>query len=437
MKKFDIALVCTALAVLVMAFFLYPSKKINFRRTTLVFSQWLTDDMEREFLDKIIEEFEKSRPGVSIVLENKSYGNLEKDCAGYLDIVRNDRSDRKENKKNTHKFPDIVTVDPLWFDDSEKRILFADQNGGETREGTTRNEVYTIPLYSYFNTLFYNIKILEDAGFDRPPSTRGEFTEVCRKLKEENIYGLSVSGNFFTDVFPWIWSESGSRTLQTISGEKDKFSFTEKNVIGSMDFLDKLNRQNMLGRPPFIKDDNEKINNFVAGKTAMITASSKLIKKLETQYKGTRFGITNIPYPENYSGRPVFNMSSVHAAVLSSSSHRDKAFEFLEFLCAANAALATAAGAIPEDSSSSVFDNTSADSQPYGGGQNSRRFEAIHVKAQSMLESAESLDDWKLFSACASLASIASEEIDSMFRYKRGVADTVEAIKKRYDSVIK
>jgi ABC-type glycerol-3-phosphate transport system substrate-binding protein len=437
MKKFDIAVICMALAVLAMAIFFYPVKKINFKQTTLVFSQWLNDDMERDILDKIIDEFENSHPGVNIVLENRSYKNLKNDSAVYLDNIRSAWSGGNENKKNTYKFPDIVTIDPLWFDDSEKRILFADQNGGEPREGSTKNEVYTRPLYAYFNTLFYNIKILEDAGFDRPPKTRGEFVEVCLKLKEKNIYGLSVSGNFFTDIFPWIWSESDIKMLQTINSEKDMFNFSEKNVVDSLDFFNSLNRQNMLGRPPFIKDDDEKTNNFIAGKTAMITASSKLIKTLETQHEDIKFGITNIPYHENFSGRPIFNMNCVHTAVLSSSRHSEAAFEFIEFLGAASAALTVAAGAISEEPTVSIFDGTWTGDQIQGGGQDRKPLEAIYVKAQSMIESAEGLDDWKLFSACASLGSIAEEEINSMFRYRHGAADTAETIKKRYDSVVK
>jgi ABC-type glycerol-3-phosphate transport system substrate-binding protein len=435
MKKFDITIICAALAVLALAIFFYPVKKINFKRTTLVFSQWLNDDLDGKVLDKIVYEFEKSHPGVSIVLENRTYRNLKNDCAGYLDAMRNALSSGNEGKKNTHKFPDIVTVDPLWFDDSEKHILFANQNGGEMRESAATNEVYTKPLYSYFNTLFYNIGILEDAGFDRPPKTRGEFAEVCLKLKEKNIYGLSVSGNFFTDIFPWIWSESGTKMLQTINNEKDRFDFSEKTVIASIDFFNKLNRQNILGRPPFIKDDDEKIKNFIAGKTAMITAPSKLIKKLETQ-RNMRFGITNIPYPENYSGRPVFNMNCVHTAVLSSSRQREAAFEFVEFLGAANAVLAASAGAIPEDPAASMFDGAWAEEQP-GGGQDSGPLQAVYAKAQSMIESAEGVDDWKIFSASASLDSIAAEEMNSMFRQTQGAADTAETIKKRYNSVVK
>ncbi|MDR2796423.1 MAG: extracellular solute-binding protein [Spirochaetaceae bacterium] len=436
MKKFDIVIICAALVVFVLAVFFYPSKKINFSQTTLVFSQWLNDDMDQEVLGKIIDEFEKSHPGINIVLENRNYRNLKTDCAGYLDIMRGGGAGGNENKKDTHKFPDIITVDPLWFDDSEKRILFANQNGGETRESTATNEVYTRPLYSYFNALFYNIKILEDAGFDRPPKTRAEFADVCLKLKEKNIYGLSVSGDFFADIFPWIWSEAGTKTLQTINGEKDKFDFTEKNVVGSMDFFYKLNSQNTLGRPPFIKDDDEKINNFTAGKTAMITASSKLVKKLKTQHKDTRFGITNIPYPENYSGRPIFSMNCVHAAVLSSSSYSEAAFEFVEFIGAANAVLAAAAGATSDDTASSVFGGVLTDNLSPGE-RNGTPLDTIQAKAQSMIESAESVDDWKLFSACASLGSIAAEEINLMFRYKQGAADTAETIKNRYNSVVK
>jgi multiple sugar transport system substrate-binding protein len=412
-----------------MAFLFFPVKKINLKQTSLVFSQWFKDDIQSDVFDKIIAEFEESHPSISIISEYRSMQGVKYDCKYYLDIIQNEQDN--ENKKNMRKFPDIVAVDPLWFNDSEKRILFEDQNASEDISASSygynsaKNEAYTKPLYAYFNALFYNIRIIEDAGFDRPPKTWNEVMTICSNIKEKNIYGLSISENFFTDVFPWIWSETNKNILQVLNSEKDKFNFTEKSVIDSIDFFNRLNLQNMLGRSPFIKDEEEKINNFIAGKTAMITASSRLIKKLEAEHDDINFGITNIP-SEDYSGRPIFNMSSVHTAVLSSSKQKEAALEFIEFLTSKNAMLATASGAVSPDTA--VFDYSQA------GGETSGR--SVYAKAQNMIESAESIDDWKLFSACASLASIAAEEIDSMFRYKRSADATAESIKRRYDSVI-
>jgi multiple sugar transport system substrate-binding protein len=422
MKKFDIALICTALAALTTAFLFFPVKNLNFKKTTLVFLQWFNDDMESEVFDGIIAEFEETHPGISIDREYRSIQGIKYDCKYYIDIIQN--GGYTDKKINTRKFPDVITVDPLWFNDSEKRILFEDQNESKDRDAGEKNEFYTKPLYAYFNGFFYNVGILEDAGFDRPPKTWNEVAAISGKLKEKNIYALSVSENFFTDIFPWIWPETGRNALQILNGEKDKFNFTEKNVVDSLDFFNALNFQNMLGRPPFIKDEEEKINNFTAGKTAMITASSKLLKKLETGDGKMRFGITNIP-SKDYSGRPIFSMSSVHAAVLSSSRQKEEAFLFIDFLASKNAALAAAAGAVSPDAA--VFGYPQTAGASYEG--------PVYAKAQNMIESAESIEEWKLFSACAALDAIAAEEISVMFKYRRSAEAAAESIQKRYEDI--
>ncbi|MDR1148835.1 MAG: extracellular solute-binding protein [Spirochaetaceae bacterium] len=428
MKKFDIAMIAAGAAVLIMAFLFYPAKKINFGSTTLVFSQWFDSEDERAVIDDIIAEFEDSHPGINIIPVYRTYQSIRNDFAYYSGVTRNEQAFDKKNKRNdARELPDIVSIDPLWFDDSEEQILFANQNISEASSIGVNNDVFSIPLYSYFNMLFYNIKILEDAGFDRPPKTRGEFMSVCIKLKEKNIYGLSVSDNFFTDIFPWILSETGSN-VQIFNSEEDNFDFSEKNVIESINFFNEINAQNMLGRPPFIGNEEEKINNFLAGKTAMMTASSRLIKLFEAEYSNLNFGVTNIPYSENYSGRPVFNMSSVHAAVLSASPHKEEALEFVKFLNDKKAALAAAAGAVSEDTASSVFAYSRAADMESGS--------PVFAKAQNMIESAETVDDWKLFSARAALNSIAGEEIIAMLKYNRGTDETAAAIKNRYAYIV-
>ncbi|MDR2659120.1 MAG: extracellular solute-binding protein [Spirochaetaceae bacterium] len=426
MKKFDIFIISAAAAVLLMAFIFYPSEKINFKRTTLMFSQCFDSAEQREVLDKIVAEFEEGHPGITITSVYRPYQGIKNDCAYYFDVMPDEQN--LESNNGELKFPDIVSIDPLWFDDSAKRILFKNQNSLETADFGVKNEEYSKHLYSYFNALFYNIGILEDAGFDRPPKTRDEFAAVCLKLKEKNIYGLSVGGNFFTDIFPWIWPEAGKNALQDINREKDTFDFTGANVVESIDFFNKLNTRHILGRPPFIKNEDEKINNFLAGKTAMVTASSKLIKLLETEHKSLRFGITSIPYTESPVGRPVFNMNSIHAAVLSTSPYEKEAFEFIEFLAERRAELAVAAGAVSEDSSSSVFEYSRTASSPDAA--------SVYVKAQNLIESAEGIEDWKIFSASASLNSIAGEEISLMLTHNRGAEETALEIKKRYDSII-
>ncbi|MDR0383323.1 MAG: extracellular solute-binding protein [Spirochaetaceae bacterium] len=426
MKKFDIAMICLALAVLVCAFLFYPAKKINLTKTTLTFSQWLKDDMDEKTAGEIIAEFEKNNPAISVILANGSYQGIKDDVYSYLESALDEISGDVKDKALS--LPDIVLIDPLWINDSEKQILFEKQNDLEIQGA--KQDGYTAPLYSYFTALFYNIDILEDAGFDRPPKTRGEFEAICLKLKEKNIYGLSLSEDFFAGVFPWIWA--GGNTAEELNILKDKFDFTGRNTVESIDFLNRLNKQNALGRPPFIYDESEKIKNFIAGKTAMITASSRLVKRFTAEQGGARFQITAIPYPENRATRPVFNMNSVHAAVLSTSEHKEEALEFVRFLETKKQELASAAGALPGGVPLAVFDG------PENAGRtDAAEYAPVYDKAKNIFGSAETVDDWQIFSACAALNRIGSEEMELMFSSDRNAADTAAAIQRRYAAAIK
>jgi multiple sugar transport system substrate-binding protein len=426
MKKFDIALLCTAFTALICAFIFYPVKKINFGQTTLVFSQWLKYDMPEEFVNKVIAEFEENNPAIRIVLEDKSYEAVKDDISGYLEAVRNEKAD---GKSGSRALPDIVLLDPLWLDDSEKQILFLGQSDSETPDAG--KDGYTMPLYCYFNALFYNIGVLGDAGFDRPPGTRSEFEAACLKLKENSIYGLSLSDNFFADIFPWIWS--GGYRLEELDISKDTFDFTGKNTVESIEFLNALNRQNVLGRPPFIKNEDEKVKSFITGKTAMITASSRLIKYFMVEQGGLRFDVTAIPYPENNPARPVFNTNGVHIAILSTSWNDEAAREFVEFLESKRPELAAAAGAVPVGIP--VFGDQAG--EPDGQSNGTPTAESVYTKARQIFESAETADDWKFFSACASLGIIGNEEIYLMFTSNRNAADTAAAIQRRYSDSVK
>jgi hypothetical protein len=124
-------------------------------------------------------------------------------------------------------------------------------------------------------------------------------------------------------------------------------------------------------------------------------------------------------------------MDSVHAAVLSAGAHSGEALEFTRFLAAKKADLAAAARAIPADGVSVMFSPMRTDA---GQEYDAPSTDTLYAKARSLIENADGVDGWKLFSACASLYAIASEEFASMLSRSQTPADAAGNIKKRYAS---
>ena len=143
---------------------------------SIVFATWWQEDLGEDALLTIIEEFESSHEGIRIVLKEISYEDL-----------RRALFNRAELDEAPSPPVDVLSLDPAWVPELLNREII------ESAEE---------PFLSFINVLYYNIEILKNAGFSRPPRTRGEFLTFARAVagREENrrdaprALGLALGG---------------------------------------------------------------------------------------------------------------------------------------------------------------------------------------------------------------------------------------------------
>ena len=358
--------------------------------------------------------------------------------------VPGDKISDKSGEKN--KEPDI-----LFFDESE----FNDLTVGETllplaylSEDETIDLKPAIPLVSFMNLLFFNIELLQAAGFDRPPKTSEDFLLYAKTISTANngiladaagaVMALSPANkqSLSRDIFSWIWAsgwdfwpdEGSSPTAPLID---------TKPVINELNFLSKLYREGVLspesGSVPqnqalslnsFELTEEQALEGFARGKIAMIIASTRAIPALREKMGDGAFGITTIP-SGGAAGKYSVSLTGIFAGINKNCAYPDAARVFLEFLASKSPLLCAQLKAVP----GYVPDLVSGDNKNY------IKEDPFYAKAWEIFETSVVVRGFLGVPGAQEYENAVREEIRPFFEGRRTAQETVNAIQRRWDGV--
>ncbi|MDR2096658.1 MAG: extracellular solute-binding protein [Treponema sp.] len=431
----------------------------------LVFSQWWEDDVEKSVLQSIVEEFEEAHPGISVELDFRSYQEIRslaftgKALENAGEGASGAESDRNDTANPPSKAIDIIAVDPVWVYDlaggnrleplggymkrSEPDTAGEDASPDDPslQDAATDYTQWTLPLVSFMYPLFYNIDLLKNAGFNRPPKTWSEFSVYAQAvnnpaagrfgtafaLSPENPYAL------FGDIFPWIWASG------ILFYRNEEPHFSGRALTETLEYLSLLFEDGLVSPGSFSKNNDQKLDEFTKGRIALMTASIKDMDSIR-EAMGSTFGITTIPVPDMYAGKPVFGISGWSVGILRQSPSKDEAWTFISFLAGRNAALA--GGMVPGNGSRS---NTGSPG------------DELYAKAWDMYEAADGVEEFAGKPRVLELEAVVREELEALFagpfqnarpqesalnvgqvtvQSTRNAEETVTAIQKRWEAVL-
>jgi multiple sugar transport system substrate-binding protein len=355
----------------------------------IVFTQWWEKDMEKEILSEIISEFESLHGDFKIILNTCAYEDL------------------RMALFNGETPGDVIALDPLWVSElSKKRIV----------ENINANPV------SFINILYYNIDILKEAGFSRPPKTRSEFLAYARRFTGSNglAMGINSSRGIYDDILPWIWA-GGVQLMKDGNPQVNS-----RQVIDCLSFLASLYSEGLLtpqsltadsaGVSPagFPGNKRSKLEDFISGKAAFVIAPSSEIEFVWEQMGDEAFGVTSIPIPDNYAGKSFFAVSAWTAGVYSASAQKENAKLFADFLAEKTSFLS--------DEMKAIHGNPPA-------------YDAFYSKVWEIAIAGETEQDFSGFN-WTELEESSKEELSALFAGKASAAETAAAIQKRWEAIL-
>ncbi|MDR0589870.1 MAG: sugar ABC transporter substrate-binding protein [Spirochaetaceae bacterium] len=422
-KKLDWFLFCLAIGVLGTGFFLTlifsPNHANDSGNITLVFAQWWQDELEKDTLEAIIREYEALHPGVTLRLVHRPYDVLAEELL---------------NPAEKAPPPDILGLDSHWLYELIRMDMLEplesytrgepalDQANLFPEEPPGEHKKWALPLISFMAPLFYNSALLEAAGFDRPPKTRGDFLAYAKALTDPpaGIYGMTLAlgpenpQGLYRDIFSWIWA-SGVEFVP-----ERALDFTDPAVVETLDFLNRLYQEGVLSPASFTKTEEEKRREFMEGRAAMMVGSIPEIHRIMEGQPTLRFGISTIPSVDTYPDRPVFGLTSWYAGISRESLHKEEAWAFLSFLAERRSFLAAMAHAVPG----------SGDEPGETAGEN-----FLYTKAYDMYTAGAAADRFAGIPKIKELETILREELTAMFEGKRPPPETARAIQQRRDAL--
>jgi ABC-type glycerol-3-phosphate transport system substrate-binding protein len=373
-------------------------------QTELLISILRESGLEGDDFAPLIDEYAKLHPKLLINTETRSFEEL-----------LNPRPDSAEGTAPG----DILILDGRYLQDFIKKGALLSLEDYHPSDSPL--ERWALPLNASIDLLFYNIKLLQEAGFDRPPGTRADYLRYARALRDmrgkAGIYGGALglspddSRGVYRDILPWIWS---SGILLTRDGELD---FNGRALNAALDFLAALEKEKLLAPGSFEKTGEQRIGEFVEGKIGMMIGSVRDIPRLREEMGENSFGITRIPEPEDYPEKPVFGLWVWYGAVSRQSARQEEAGDFLLFLKEKGPMLTeqlkTAPGHVE---TASVWPE-----------------DPLYSKIWDMYEEADLVRELLGFPGEAVLEGILRRELELMFRENRGAAETALAVQRSWD----
>ncbi|GHU61181.1 sugar ABC transporter substrate-binding protein [Spirochaetia bacterium] len=416
-RKFDLLLLVLGLIVLAAGLiFAFVTKKINLQKnTTLVFTQWWQEELEAGTFSALKEEFETLHPNITVQLDNRPYAEI-------LRVLRSN-SDSTLNS-------DILGLDPRWFEDLIRQDLLEelDTPPEDPSQGVPGGyQKWGRPLISFTSPLFYNIEMLQSAGFDRPPKTRAELLTYARAITDTDAgrYALALAlspenpQGVYRDLFSWIW-EAGFHETRP--------DFSAPAITGALTFLKQLRQDGCLLPGTFTRTEAEKREDFIKGHSAMMIASVADIHTLrERMGEGPGpathggpgpFGITLVPGESPSGGKPVLGLTSWYLGIPRSAAHKDEAWTFLSFLLERGAFIAEKAHAVP-GSRSNITDFITDD--------------PLYAKAYDMYTAGETVQEFAGVPRVDEFETMVREQLYALFEEDQSPEETAKHIQQRWE----
>ena len=187
-------------------------------------------------------------------------------------------------------------------------------------------KLYGLPLTVDARALFYNKKLLSEAGVE-PPTTWDALREAARKLTKWNGNKLETAGFSLGDVglFNMYLQQAGGQMIT----EDGKTNFNNEKGLAVLRFWDQLLNEDKVYKIGFEQGLGEGQDVFVTGKMAMHYTGPWMLTTYKKYGNDLDFGV--VPPPAGPNGDRGSVMGGFGLVIPEGSKHKEEAWEFIKW----------------------------------------------------------------------------------------------------------
>ncbi len=314
---------------------------------TLEFQQWWEPELPEGSFRAILDDFEAANPGIKVETISGPYLTTK---------------DQIIASAATGTMADVVGLDGAWVNVLWKQgalaslsqaMMDADYDDSElAAQIRLAGETFMIPIANFIYPVFVNLDMLEAAGID-PPSTRAEFAAAAMALTDpdNNVYGwaqplsLEQPNGIQNDTMAWLWATGGSMLdemgMPNLVGNEE--------LANTLEYIKSLHDAGVVAPGSFTMKENEKVEEFVNGRVAMIINTLAHFTLIRERNPDLNFDISALPAAEGYDGPRGLPYASWGIGISSNTEHKAEAWKLIDFLTSVegNSKLTSIANAFP------------------------------------------------------------------------------------------
>ena len=313
--------------------------------TALKLVEVITSPERTEVLKGMVAEFEKQNPGVTVEITSLPWGQAFEKLATMV---------------SGGDIPDVVEMPDTWvalYGGSGQLASLEDhvaswEHGATLTDKTLAmarqaGEAYMIPYGFYLRAMFYNKKLLAEAGVAAPPKTMEEFMAASEAVsKLDGKYGYCLRGGP-GGTNGWIMMAA------TMNGTNEFFTadgisrVNEPGSVAGIQFMIDMYQKGYAPKDSVNWGFNEIVAGFYSGTCAFLDQDPDALIAIAERMPAEDFAV--IPMPVGPSGKAFPTIGYAGWSIFKATQHEDEAWKLVAALSSpeANSIWAQRVGVIP------------------------------------------------------------------------------------------
>lgn len=316
-----------------------------YAETTLKLVEVITSPERTEVLRGLVAEFEKANPGTTVEITSLPWGQAFEKLATMV---------------SGGDIPDVVEMPDTWLAlyagtdqlaSLEGHIASWDNGATLTEKtlamGRQAGDAYMIPYGFYLRAMFYNKKLLAEAGVAEPPKTMDEFMAASEAVsKLDGKYGYCLRGGP-GGTNGWIMMAATMNGTNEFFTEDGKSRVNEPGSVAGIQFLMDMYQKGYAPKDSVNWGFNEIVAGFYSGTCAFLDQDPDALIAIAERMPAEDFAV--IPMPVGPAGKAFPTIGFAGWSIFKATQNEDEAWKLVASLSSpeANAAWAKRVGVIP------------------------------------------------------------------------------------------
>lgn len=297
--------------------------------TTLKLVEVITSPERTETLKGIVKTFEEANPGTTVEIISLPWGEaFEKFATMYSAGEIPDVMEMPDTWLALYgKNGALESLDP-WLKDWEHTADLSDRalEFGRQVDGNT----YMLPYGFYLRAMFYNKKLLAEAGVAAPPKTLDEFMEASKKVSAlPGKYGYCLRGGP-GGLNGWMMFGASMAGSDQFFKEDGTSNFTEPGWVKGFTFLIDLYKNGYAPKDSVNWGFNDIVAGFYSGTCAFLDQDPDALIAIAERMPAEDYGVTTMP--KGPDGKTFPTIGFAGWSMFANSANKDLAWKLIATL---------------------------------------------------------------------------------------------------------